>query len=133
MSCCPVAVKLGVQPFIFAVDLKSFRVGVYRVISFSMSVFFVTFLQTYFRYPCKAHHFSANDLIISNTTLDQWCQLHTSKRTAKLKELRAMKNENKKSLLSAHFVCVQAVGSLGCSLAITSSSFSVCIWVQRLS
>ena len=51
MSCCPVAVKLGVQPFIFAVDLKSFRVGVYRVISFSMSVFFVTFLQTYFRYP----------------------------------------------------------------------------------
>ena len=51
MSCCPVAVKLGVQPFIFAVDLKSFRVGVYRVISISLSVFFVTFLQAYFRYP----------------------------------------------------------------------------------
>ena len=50
MSCCPVAVKLGVQSFIFAVDLKSFRVGVYRVISFSLSVFFVTFLETYFRY-----------------------------------------------------------------------------------
>ena len=53
MSCCPVAVKLGVQPFIFAVHLKSFRVGVYRVISFSLSVFFVTFLETYFRYPWK--------------------------------------------------------------------------------
>ena len=51
MSCCPVAVKLGVQPFIFAVHLKSFRVGVYRVISFSLSVFFVTFLETCFRYP----------------------------------------------------------------------------------
>ena len=51
MSCCPVAVKLGVQSFIFAVHLKSFRVGVYRVISFSLSVFFVTFLETYFRYP----------------------------------------------------------------------------------
>ena len=51
MSCCPVAVKLGVQTFISAVHLKSFRVGDYRVISFSLSVFFVTFLQTYFRYP----------------------------------------------------------------------------------
>ena len=50
MSCCPVAVKLGVQSFIFAVHLKSFRVGVYRVISFSLSVFFVTFLETSFRY-----------------------------------------------------------------------------------
>ena len=53
MSCCPVAVKLGVKPFIFAVHLKSFRVGDYRVISFSLSVFFVTFLETYFRYPWK--------------------------------------------------------------------------------
>ena len=53
MSCCPVAVKLGVQSFIFAVHLKSFRVGVYRVISFSLSVFFVTFLETYFRYFWK--------------------------------------------------------------------------------
>ena len=53
MSCCPVAVKLGVQPFIFAVHLKSFRVGVYRVISFSLFVFFVTFLQKYFRYFWK--------------------------------------------------------------------------------
>ena len=53
ISWCPVAVKLGVQPFIFAVHLKSFRVGVYRVISFSLSVFFVTFLETYFRYPWK--------------------------------------------------------------------------------
>ena len=51
MSCCPVAVKLGDQSFIFAVHLKPFRVGVYRVISFSLSVFFVTFFQTYFRYP----------------------------------------------------------------------------------
>ena len=53
MSCCPVAVKLGVESFIFAVHLKSFRVRVYRVISFSLSVFFVTFLETYFRYPWK--------------------------------------------------------------------------------
>ena len=50
MSCCPVAVKLGIQSFIFAVDLKCFRVGVYRVISFSSSVLFVTFPKTYFRY-----------------------------------------------------------------------------------
>ena len=53
MSCCPVAVKLGVQPFIFAVHLKSFLAGVYRVISFSLSVLFVTFLQTYSRYFWK--------------------------------------------------------------------------------
>ena len=53
MSCCPVAIKLGVKPFIFAVHLKSFRVGVYRVISFSLFVFFVTFRETYFRYPWK--------------------------------------------------------------------------------
>ena len=53
MSCCPVAIKLGVQPFIFTVHFKSFRVGVNRVISFSLSVFFVTFLETYFRYPWK--------------------------------------------------------------------------------
>ena len=53
MSCCPVAVKLGIQPFIFAVHLKSFRVGVYRIISFSLSVFFVTFFETHFRYPWK--------------------------------------------------------------------------------
>ena len=53
MSCCPVAVKLGVQSFIFAVDLESFRVGVYRVISFSSCVFFVTFLETYFRNSWK--------------------------------------------------------------------------------
>ena len=53
MSRCPVVVKLGVQSFIFAVHLKSFRVGVYRVISFSSCVFFVTFLETYFRYPWK--------------------------------------------------------------------------------
>ena len=53
MSCCPIAIKLGVKPFIFAVHLKSFREGVYRVISFSLSVFFVAFLETYFRYPWK--------------------------------------------------------------------------------
>ena len=53
MSCCPVAVKLGVQPFIFAVHLKSFRVGDYRIISFSLSVLFVTFLQTFLRYHWK--------------------------------------------------------------------------------
>ena len=65
MSCCPVAVKLGVQPFIFAVHLKSFRVGDYRVISFSLSVFFVTFLQTYFRYPWK--RLSVNNIVMSYT------------------------------------------------------------------
>ena len=53
MSCCPVAVKLGVQSFILAVHLKSFRVGVYGVISFSLSVLFITFLQTYFGYFWK--------------------------------------------------------------------------------
>ena len=53
MSCRPVAVKLGVHPFIFAVHSKSFRVEVYRVISFFLSVFSVTFLQTYFRYFWK--------------------------------------------------------------------------------
>ena len=53
MSCCPVAVKLGVESFILAVFFKSLRVGVYRVISFSLSVLFVTFLQTYFRYFWK--------------------------------------------------------------------------------
>ena len=47
MSCCSVAIKLGVQPYIFAVHLKTFRVGVYRVLMFSLSVFFVTFLETY--------------------------------------------------------------------------------------
>ena len=53
MSRCAVVVKLGVQSFIFAVHLKSFRVGVYRFISFSSGVFFVTFLETYYRYPWK--------------------------------------------------------------------------------
>ena len=53
MSCCPVAVKLSVQSFILAVHSKSFRVGVYRVISFSLSVLFITFLQTYFGYFWK--------------------------------------------------------------------------------
>ena len=53
MSCCPVAVKLGVQPFIFAIHLNSFRIGVYRIIIFSLFVFFVTFLETYFSYPWK--------------------------------------------------------------------------------
>ena len=47
ISCCPVAVKLGVQPFIFAVHLKSFRVEVYRLLSFSLFVFLVTFLETF--------------------------------------------------------------------------------------
>ena len=51
MSRCPVVVKLGVQSNIFAVHLKSFRVGVYRFISFSSGVFSVTFLETYYRYP----------------------------------------------------------------------------------
>ena len=53
MSCCPVAVKLGVESFILVVFFKSLRVGVYCVISFSLSVLFVTFLQTYFRYFWK--------------------------------------------------------------------------------
>ena len=39
ISCCPVAVKLGVQPYIFAVHLKSFRVEVYRLLSFSLFIF----------------------------------------------------------------------------------------------
>ena len=47
ISCCPVAVKLGVQPYIFAVHLKSFRVEVYRLLSFSLFVFLVTFLETF--------------------------------------------------------------------------------------
>ena len=50
ISCCPVAVKLGVQPYIFAVHLKSFRVEVYRLLSFSLFVFLVTFLETFFCY-----------------------------------------------------------------------------------
>ena len=58
---------------------------------------------------------------MSDTTLDGWCQLYISKRTFKLKELRAMRKNNQKSLISVHFVCVQAAGSLGCSLAITTS------------
>ena len=53
MSCCSVAIKLGVQPYIFAVHLKTFRVGVYRVLMFSLSVFFVTFLETYSCYIWK--------------------------------------------------------------------------------
>ena len=32
-----------------------------------------------------------------------------------------MRKNNQKSLISVHFVCVQAAGSLGCSLAITTS------------
>ena len=47
ISCCPVAVKLGVQPYIFAVHLKSFRVEVYRLLSFSLFVFLVTFLEIF--------------------------------------------------------------------------------------
>ena len=53
MSRCSVAIKLGVQPYIFAVHLKTFRVGVYRVLMFSLSVFFVTFLETYSCYIWK--------------------------------------------------------------------------------
>ena len=53
MSCYSVAIKLGVQPYIFAVHLKTFRVGVYRVLMFSLSVFFVTFLETYSCYIWK--------------------------------------------------------------------------------
>ena len=48
ISCCPVAVNLGVQPYIFAVHLKSFRVEVYRLLSFSLFVFLVTFFETFF-------------------------------------------------------------------------------------
>ena len=44
-----------------------------------------------------------------------------------------MKTKIQNSLISVHFVCVQAVGSLGCSLAITISSLSVYIQVERLS
>ena len=49
--------------------------------------------------------------------------IKTKKRSKrlKLKELRAMRKNNQKSLISVHFVCVQAAGSLGCSLAITTS------------
>ena len=32
-----------------------------------------------------------------------------------------MRKNNQKSLISVHFVCVQAAGSLGCSLATTTS------------
>ena len=64
MSCCSVAIKLGVQPFIFAVHLKTFRVGVYRVLMFSLSVFFVTFLETYSCYIWK-HRFNINDFVLT--------------------------------------------------------------------
>ena len=43
-----------------------------------------------------------------------------------------MRKNNQKSLISVHFVCVQAAGSLGCSLAITTS-LSIYIQVERLS
>ena len=33
---------------------------------------------------------------MSNTTLEGWCQLYTSKRTVRLKELRAMKKKSEK-------------------------------------
>ena len=32
-----------------------------------------------------------------------------------------MRKNNQKSLISVHFVCVKAAGSLGCSLAITTT------------
>ena len=35
-----------------------------------------------------------------------------------------MRKNNQKSLISVHFVCVQAAGSVGCSLAITTSFFT---------
>ena len=44
----------------------------------------------------KAQRFSVNDLVMSNTTLEGWCQLYTSKRTVRLKELRAMKKKSEK-------------------------------------
>ena len=43
-----------------------------------------------------------------------------------------MRKNNQKSLISVHFVCVQAAESLGCSLAITTS-LSIYIQVERLS
>ena len=74
MSCCPVAVKLGIQSFIFAVDLKCFRVGVYRVISFLLllviSVCTLCYLpQDLLSLFLKTHHVSVNDLVMSYTTL----------------------------------------------------------------
>ena len=44
----------------------------------------------------KTHHVSVNDLVMSYTTLGEWCQLFTSKRTVRLKELRAMKKKSEK-------------------------------------
>ena len=64
MSCCSIAIKLGVQPYIFAVHLKTFRVGVYRVLMFSLSVFFVTFLETLLLY-LKTHRFNINDFVLT--------------------------------------------------------------------
>ena len=43
-----------------------------------------------------------------------------------------MRKNNQKSLISVHFVCVKAAGSLGCSLAITTT-LSIYIQVERLS
>ena len=108
MSCCPVAVKLGVESFILAVHFKSFRVGVYRVTSFSLSVLFVTFLQRYFRYFWK-HNVLV--LVMSEMTLDGWCQLYISKRTFRLKELIAMK-KNQKSLIPTQFNCLSKMYKL---------------------
>ena len=95
MSCCPVAVKLGVESFILAVHFKSFRVGVYCVISFSLSVFFVTFLHTYFRYFWK-HNVLV--LMICNEWNDPWRMMPTLyiQTTLRLKDLKAMKKKSEK-------------------------------------
>ena len=51
----------------------------------------------------KTQRFSVNDLVMSETTLDGWCQLYISKRTFRLQELKAMK-KNQKSLIPVQFV-----------------------------
>ena len=56
----------------------------------------------------KTHHVSVDDLVMSYTTLGGWCQLYSSKRTVRLKELRAMK-KNQKILVFVHFVQVKCV------------------------
>ena len=50
MDCCPVAVQFGGTSGIFAHDLYSFSVELYRVISFSFSVFLVAFTETFLCY-----------------------------------------------------------------------------------
>ena len=45
--CCPATVQFGIQLYILAVHLNSFRVEEYGVTSFFVPVFFVTFFDVH--------------------------------------------------------------------------------------